>query len=109
MLQQAVALAVIAWFLFRLFMEKRSQKISRHEFIVWSLIWVLAGAGIVFIRQIDTLISGLGFSASGIEILQYIAIIFLVYLIFKMRLRQERLDKEITRIVRELALRRNNK
>jgi len=109
MLQQIIALLIILFFLFRLIHQKSRQKINGAEFILWLVFWLLAAAAIIFLKQIDQLVARLGFSGSGIDVLFYVAIIVLFYLIFRIRLHLVRMEKNITKIVRALALGANAK
>lgn len=104
MFQQLIALIFILFFLSRLFWQRRKNQIEKSEFSFWVFFWALAGVSIVFIKKIDSFVAGLGFSSSGIDVLFYIGVVFLFYLVFRIRIRQERLDKDITKIVREIAL-----
>lgn len=104
MFQQYIAYVVIILFMLRLYGQKSSGKISQSEFVFWLVFWLLGGLAIVFIKKIDDLVARLGFSANGIDILLYLAVIILFYLIFRLRLRQERIEKNITVLTRELAL-----
>ncbi|PIR13220.1 hypothetical protein COV49_02905 [Candidatus Falkowbacteria bacterium CG11_big_fil_rev_8_21_14_0_20_39_10] len=106
MLQQVLALIIIAYFLARLFWQKQKGQINANEFLFWLLFWLLATTAIIGLKWIDRLVSGLGFSGSGIDVLFYIAVVVLFYLIFKVRLRQEKQEKEITKIVRKIALKK---
>jgi len=106
MLQQIIALIIIAFFLARLFWQKQKKQINANEFIFWLVFWLLAAAAIVFLKLIDKLVSSLGFSGSGIDILFYIAIIILFYLIFKLRLRLVKIEKDITKLVRNIAIKK---
>lgn len=107
MLQQIIALIVIAFFLARLFWQKQKKLIGANEFIFWLFFWLAAALLVIFIKLIDKVVADLGFSGSGIEVLIYIGIALLFYLIFRLRLRLEKIEKDITKIVREIAL--NNK
>jgi len=46
----------------------------------------------------------LGFSSSGINLVFYIAVLLLFYLIFRMRLRIVKIEKDITALSRKIAL-----
>ena len=107
MLQQIIALMVILAFIARLALQRRKQNISAAEFWLWLLIWLAAGTAIIFIRSIDQLAAGLGFSSRGIDILLYLAVAVLFYMLFKYRLRLAKIEKQITRLTRQAAL--NNK
>jgi hypothetical protein len=104
MLQQVIALIIIIFFLSRLFWQKKKGLISANEFIFWFIFWILAAIAVILLKWIDELVVGLGFSGSGIEVLLYIGVVILFYLIFKLRLRTERIEKDITKIVRNKTL-----
>lgn len=104
MFQQIIALIIICFFLARLLWQKQKKQIGGGEFLFWLSFWIVAAAAIAGIKWIDKLLAQLGFSGSGIEVLFYLAVIILFYLIFKIRLRQEKQEKEITKITRKIAL-----
>ncbi|MEA3463648.1 MAG: DUF2304 domain-containing protein [Patescibacteria group bacterium] len=105
-MQQIIALIIIAFFLSRLFWQKQKKQISANEFIFWLFFWLLAAGAIICLKWIDKLAVSLGFSARGIEVLLYIAVVILFYFIFKLRLRLEKMEKNITKIVREITLKK---
>ncbi len=107
MLQQIIALIVIAFFLGRLFWQKHKQQLAKTEMIFWLIFWVIAATAIIFIKWIDEFIAGLGFSSKGIDVLFYIGVILLFYLVFKVRLKIENIEKNLTKITKEMAI--NNK
>lgn len=104
MTQQIIALIIIAFFLVKLFNQKRQKKINGHDFIFWFLFWLSAAFAIIFLHWIDALALRLGFSANGIELLLYIGVVALFYLIFSLRLKVEKLDRDLTKLTREIAL-----
>lgn len=104
MLQQIFALIIIAFFLARTLWQKQKKQISPQEFIFWFIFWIIAAIIIISIKWIDLLVAYLGFSGSGIEILLYLAVAILFYLIFRLRIKLEKLDRNITKLVRKLAI-----
>jgi hypothetical protein len=104
MLQQIIALIIIGAILVRIIILKKNKKIAGGEFIFWSVFWVLAAFFIVAIKWIDKLVASFGFSGSGIQILLYLAVVILFYLNFRLRLKVEKLDKDITKMVRRSAI-----
>jgi hypothetical protein len=104
MLQQLIALIIILFFVCRLVFLKKNKKIPAGEFIFWLVFWVLAAASVLFLKSLDKLVAGLGFSASAINILVYVAVVVLFYFNFRLRLKVEKIDKDMVKIVRELAL-----
>jgi hypothetical protein len=109
MLQQIIALIIIAFFLSRLIWQKKREKINGQEFVFWLIFWFFAGLAIVFLKKIDQLVAGLGFSGSGIEVLLYVAVAVLFYLIFRVRMKLEKIERDVTKIVREIAMREEEK
>jgi len=104
MLQQIIALIIIAFLLARQFLAKKKSLISNYEFIFWLVFWLLATAAIILLKWIDQAVASLGFSGTGIEVLFYLGVVVLFYLIFKLRLKLEKIEKDITKIVREITL-----
>ena len=104
MFQQIIALIIIIFFLFRLCAQKRKEEISKNEFIFWLVFWFFSILAIVFIKKIDFFVASLGFSSSGINILLYLSILVILYMLFKIRIKIEKQDRNITKIIRELAL-----
>lgn len=105
MLQQILALIVIAFFLVRLFKQKKQKQISGSEFLLWLIFWLLALGAIVFIKQIDYLVAWLGFSGAAINILVYLVVLALVYLVFRMRLSLAKMEKNISTLNEALTRR----
>ncbi|NCB47810.1 DUF2304 family protein, partial [bacterium] len=82
MLQQILALVIIAFFLGRLLKQKKKKQINGNEFLLWLIFWLLALGAVIFIKQIDWLVARLGFSGAAINILVYLVVLALIYLVF---------------------------
>lgn len=90
-------------------MAKKKKEISVSEFIFWLIFWVLVVILVINLKRIDQIVSQLGFSASGIEILLYLGIAACFSFIFRLRLKIERIEKDITKLTRELTLKNKEK
>lgn len=101
--QQIIALIIIVLFILKLFSQKRKNKINANEFILWTSIWLVAFLAIIFIKQIDVLLSQLGLVASGINFLIYLSVLALFYFVFKMRLNIAKMDRDLTELSRQVA------
>ncbi len=104
MLQQIIALIIIAFILARLFWQKQKKQIGANEFIFWLIFWFISAIAIIFLKWIDRLVIELGFSGSGINFLIYLGMVLLFYLVFKLSLKMEKIERDITKIVREITL-----
>jgi hypothetical protein len=102
--QQLIAFVIIIIFVARLFFLKKKGQLPAGEFVFWLFFWFLAAVSVLSLKWLDRFIAGLGFSASAINILVYVAVIVLLYMNFRLRLKVEKMDKDITKIVRQLAL-----
>ncbi len=109
MLQQFIGIFIILFFLSRLFWQKKKKHISVNEFIFWLIFWMVTLFAIIFLKQIDKIVAQFGFSSSGIEILLYLAVVMLFYFIFRLRLRFEKIEKQLTKIIREISLKKYDK
>lgn len=109
MIQPIIALIVIAFFVIKLFLQKQKGQIQKNEFILWLVFWIIAAILIAFIKQIDQLVSNLGFSGSGIQVIFYLGVVILFYFIFKIRLRLAKMDQNITKITTKVAIDRVEK
>lgn len=103
MLQKILALAVIAFFLAKLFWQQRQRKMAWAEFFFWLIFWLVSATAIILLNQIDRLVASLGFSGNGIEVLLYIGLAVCLYFIFRLRLRLEKMDRQITKIASLIA------
>jgi len=106
MIQQIIALLILVFFVLKLTVQWRKKAININEFIFWLIFWLVASLLIIFIKPIDQLVINMGFSSSGINLIFYVAVLFLFYLIFKMRLKMVKMEKDITDLSRELTLKK---
>ena len=103
-MQQFIAIAIVLFFIFRLSIQKRKNSIGRTEFYLWLFFWLISASGILFIKKIDNFVAYLGFSSSGIDVLLYLAIAVLFYLLFRIRIKMEKIEKDITTLVRKISI-----
>ncbi len=103
--QQIIGLIIIIYFLIRLYSQKKQKQINANEFYFWLIFWIIAGAAILLLKQIDLLVRNLGFTASGIDVLLYLAVVMLFYFVFRLRIRMARMEQDITKVVKEVAIR----
>lgn len=108
MLQQILAFAIILYFVLKLVGQKRNKSINNYEFLLWLVFWLSAGTAVIFIKQIDKVVARLGFSGSGIDVLIYLSMAILFYLVFRLRIRMEKQERNITKIIRNLSIDNKN-
>lgn len=99
----ATVFALFAWS--RALLRYKDRKISNNEFIFWSVIW-LGVVVVAFIPGISALVSDAIGIRRPIDFFVYLSIILLFYLVFRIYIKLDTVNGEITKIVREFALRK---
>ncbi len=108
---EIIQIVIIIFALFalsRVILRFKDNKLTRNEFFFWLVIWV-AVIVISIIPNITGIIShpfGIG---RGIDLIIYVSIIGLFYLIFRLYVKLESVEKEITALVRRIALDKKEK
>lgn len=82
----------------------RQSRISSFVFALWFSLWMAAGIIILFPEStmIPARLLGLG---RGTDLILYVSIIFILFLIFRIHVRLEQINREMTKVVRSIALR----
>jgi len=86
----------------------KEKKISAKEFIFWDIIW-LSVVIVAMLPWTTSIIAKLLGIRRGIDVAIYLGIIILFYLVFKMYVKVENVEREITKLVREEAIKRRKK
>jgi len=87
------------------FLKLREGRISKRIFFLWLAIW-LSVVLVAFYPGVTIFLSGLVGIQRGIDFAVYSSILLLFYLIFLIYVRLDNLEKNITTVVREVALNR---
>lgn len=105
---QFIAVLFSVFALSRVFIRFKSKEISINEFIFWIFIWIT-----IIITSVNPIIfdfiSKIVQTKKPIDIVVYISIIVIFYLIFRVYVKLEKVESNITKIVREAALRQKEK
>ena len=107
MAQQILALILVIFFLTKIVWQYRHKEIQKNEFTFWLLFWLLAAIVIILLKQIDQVVANLGFSGSGIQVVFYLGVVLLFYLLGRLRLRLAKMDQNISKLVTKLAIEEN--
>lgn len=103
MIQEILALAIIFFFLWRLGVQLHHHQIPKSQFLLWLIFWLIAGLVIIYLQELDRVVARLGFSSSGIEVLLYLTVAIILYVLVRLRLKMEQMEKNITTLTRLLA------
>ncbi len=106
-----IQILIIAFLLFavsRVILRFKDRTISIGELIVWLVVWVGAGVITILPQSTDFLAKILGVGR-GVDAIIYLAIIMLFYGVFRLYVKMEHIEHEITDIVRKTALKDDDK
>ncbi|MDD2807033.1 MAG: DUF2304 family protein [Patescibacteria group bacterium] len=93
----------IIFVLSRTFIRFRAKDITIQELVIWSIFWSSVAIATLIPRQTDALARMVGV-ARGADLLVYISIIVLFFVVFKIVVKLEKISRDITKIVRHQAL-----
>jgi len=105
---ELIQILIIIFALFalsRIVLRKKDKSISYLEMFLWGTIW-LSVLIIAFVPRITNFLSAKVGISNGFNLLVYASIMLLFYLIFRMYVKIESLEQDITKLVRELAKRK---
>lgn len=104
---QFILVILIILAVLRLLYQLKNKNIGFNQFFTWLIIWLVA---IVIISQpkITTYLATIVGIGRGVDLAIYVSIIVIFYLMFRLLLRLEKIEKDITKIVRTDSLKKNN-
>jgi hypothetical protein len=100
---QVLLIAAAAVFIVLTWRRERSGQVSRLPAVFWSLVWLALIVVAVWPEAASLLARTVGVGR-GADAVLYLSVAALFWLVFRLAVRQRRTEGEITRLVRELAL-----
>ncbi len=104
---QIIAIVFALFAISRVILRVRDKKLTINEFIFWCIIW----AGLIVLAIFPWIIvqmSGFFGFRRGLDLIIYLSIAVLFYLVFRMYVKTEEQEQKITKLVRELATKDKN-
>ena len=100
---QILLLAVIAVMTFHAISQKLRGEIGMLQLFAWLAVW-LGGAAVVIYPDFSTRLAERFGVGRGADLVIYVSIPALFYAVFRLLVRTERLNRDITQLTRALAL-----
>ncbi|MFH1565499.1 MAG: DUF2304 domain-containing protein [bacterium] len=100
--------------IFSLFVVYKAEKkfknkdISKREYSLWIVFWIMVIMATLMPKNIDKIAQFAGVER-GADLIVYLSIMIIFYLIFRILVSLEKIDREITTIVRKIALNKDIK
>lgn len=92
----------------RVILRYREHKSSWKELIFWNIIWIAAVIIAIF-PDITFYFSRILGIERGIDLIIYISIIALFYLMFRLYVKIEGVEQDLTKVVREVSIKKAGK
>jgi hypothetical protein len=108
MLIQIILSAFILLILLNLIFKNKKQHLRKTEFFLWFLFWFLGGLTIWFPNLLTQFANFLGIGR-GADLIFYLSIIILFFIISKIYIKIEKIERNITKLVRKDALENHHK
>jgi hypothetical protein len=100
---QIIASVFLIFALLKVFWKYKGKQISFKEFFFWALLWVVIGV-VFWLPQTTSFFANILGIGRGVDLVIYTSIVLIFYLIFRIFIRLDKQQQEITKIVRSLAL-----
>ena len=100
---QIIVSVFVLLVVFRLSRKFKEGAIKTSEFVGWLLIWIIALV-VFWLPQTTSYLAGLFGIGRGVDLALYLAVLTLFYLIFRLYLKLDKQQKDLTKIVRHISL-----
>ncbi|OIO49957.1 MAG: hypothetical protein CO042_01795 [Parcubacteria group bacterium CG_4_9_14_0_2_um_filter_41_8] len=105
MLIQIITIIVVLYLLTRVGAKLKRKDITLKEAFLWGVLWLGVGIVVLYPSLADKIASYVGLqTATGIDLVVYLAVGLAFYLIFRLFVHIERIERDITKIIRQVAL-----
>src|SRR3989344_9048973 len=105
LLLQIIGLVFVAFVLSRIILRYKKDKFTFRETLFWAILWILVGIVVVLPGFMSFLAKILGVGR-GVDVIIYLGLILLFYLNFKSTVRMEKIEQDISKVVKEITLRK---
>lgn len=104
---QIFLLAIVLFAFSRVLFRHRDKIISTKAALFWSIIWLAAVIGILLPKTTTSIaqIFGVG---RGVDVIVYVSLTLLFYLVFRIYVMIEDIRRDITQVIREFGLKNSS-
>lgn len=105
---QVILLGAVAFIIWKTFQKYRRRMITMREFFLWTIFWGCAGLLVVFPNATQRVANIVGIGR-GVDLIIYLAFLILFSALFYLLVKVEGIERAITKIVRKMALDKEDK
>ncbi len=103
MIIKILILLFVLFVVWRTFLRYKASDISFREFIIWTTFWLIVLLASFLPQKTDVLAQRLGVER-GADLLVYLSIMVLFFVAFRLIVKLEKIDRQITQLVRKIAI-----
>lgn len=100
---QIIAVVFIIFAFSRVILRLKDRHLTIGEFFFWSLLWIVSLI-IIFVPSTTKLFANMLGIGRGIDVVLYLSIILLFYLLFRLYVKAENIEHGLTTLTREIAI-----
>lgn len=100
---QIIVIVFCLYAAFRVWQKTKSRALGNRWGIFWLVFWLGVGTVVALPWTTSLLATRLGVTR-GVDLVVYVSIIALFYLVFRLTIKIEKLESNITKLVREVAI-----
>lgn len=104
---QIILLVIILAIIFKTFHKYRIKNITVREFWLWTFFWAIVAVLVIFPDAMQAVADLVGIGR-GVDLFIYLALIAIFAALFFIVVRLERLERDVTKIVRHLAIKKKD-
>jgi len=98
---------IIVFFIVRLVLRYKKANLNGSEFVTWLFFWLIALTIVLLPETVNFLARSLKVGR-GVDLVIYLALMILFYIFFKLSLRLEKIEQDISQVVRKVAMEEEN-
>lgn len=103
MLIQYLLVLLVLFIVYRVVIKWRQGILSQRDLIFWAGFWLVVGL-IVVIPETTSFLAQLVGIGRGADLVVYLSIILIFYIIFQMTVKMEKIERNITKVIRAMSL-----
>jgi len=100
---QIFILIFIAYVIYRLIIKLNKRELSAQVFSLWLIFWIIVGIVVVLPQSTQFIADWLGVGR-GVDVVVYISVIVLFYVVFRIYARIEKIERNITYLVKDISI-----
>lgn len=105
---QILAILFVFFAVSRVMLKFKRRELTISEFLTWLVFWLAVGVAFITPESLTKIANLLGIGR-GADLVLYIAVVVVFYLMFRIFIRLEKMERDITKVVRKNTLDEENK